>query len=949
MVRLTKKKIFIIFGTVILAGGAAAGGVILYNTLVKKHADLGMSKAEVLEKLGDPDHTSEKGETWYYFGSGIGKKFKEKDELEHSWNEANQIKAQTIGLEIETKHFESRTIEFDSDNKVVSYLYDSDTKYTYDGESFSSWANKELKEIKTTLKEDSQCYKVSENKGISRFVLSNFDDKLSYEATFTDKSLLKVADQRSFSLEGPDKKNISLKCEFTKEIQIETKLNIQAYDSKVEVYYEPKQVTIEGDGLYNIGDNAHLKATPKTGHKVDGWYDHSDSTKSNILSDQNEYNPTIETFGRLSLDVWCSEELYTITYELDGGTNHPQNPHVYTIDSEFELQNPSKEHNTFLGWYIGDKKVTEIKKGTIGDITITARFEPDKFNITLNPGEGTINQSTLSLAYGKEYSLPSPMPESSEKMFKEWEYNSTTIPTTGIWNIADDIELTAVYLDAIHVTLDPNGGLLDNVVFNTFEGLEYTLPSPVRVGYDFVGWYHGSQLISLTGHWDYSDISSLQAHWTPTKYTITYILNGGTNNSSNPSKYTIEQNVVFEAPTKQGYTFAGWFNNSTQITNISVGTTGPITIEAHWTGNLNNLSVTSEDTSKGTVAITSGSGYSGELITVQASPMGNYSFKGWYHNSTKVSIDEVYTFTMPASDYSLVAQFYIYTEEEKYAYTPLLSGDGKTITYGLYPQTNVNNSSLVSALNALTTPESNGWYLYEGNYYAKVSAYPYRYGSDYKFNNGTTIKEGTTYWFKCEPIVWNVLSNNSGEYYIVSSVLLDAHCYYNSRSTRTIDGETVYPNNYKYSDIRAWLNEDFYNSAFALGNSHIQTTTVDNSATTTESKINSFACANTEDKVFLPSYQDYINTSYGFSTLKQSTDTRYCKTTDWARARGASYRTSNGSQQYNGAYWTRSPYSANSNTYSDYSRLVITDGEINVASVRYTDGCVRPGLSIKIA
>ena len=738
MVRLTKKKIFIIFGTVILAGGAAAGGVILYNTLVKKHADLGMSKAEVLEKLGDPDHTSEKGETWYYFESGIGKKFKEKDELEHSWNEANQIKAQTIGLEIETKHFESRTIQFDSDNKVVSYLYDTDTKYTSDGESFSSWSNKELKEIKTTLKDDLQCYKVSENKGISRFTLSKFEDKLSYEAAFTDKSLLKVADQRSFSLEGPDKKNISLKCEFTKEIQIETKLNIQAYDSKVEVYYEPKQVTVEGDGLYNIGDQPHLKATPKTGYKVDGWYDHSDSTKSNILSDQNEYNPIIETFGRLSLGVWCSKKLYTITYELDGGTNHPQNPNVFTIDSEFELQNPSRSGYQFDGWYLNNQNINSIQKGTTGDLTITAR----------------------------------------------------------------------------------------------------------------------------------------------------------------------------------------------------------------WLGNLNSLSITSEDTSKGSTALISGSGYSGESITVVATPVGDWAFYGWYHDSILVSNSATYTFKMPTNDYSLVAHFFSPKEEEerakKYATRPLISDDGKTITYGLYPQTNVNNSSLVSALNGLTTPESNGWYLFQGEYYAKVSAKPFY--SSFKFDDGTTIVGGTTYWFKCEPIVWNVLSNNSGEYYIVSSVLLDAHCYYNSRSTRTIDGQTVYANNYKYSDIRAWLNEDFYNSAFALGNSHIQSTTVDNSATTT-SVIYSYACANTEDKIFLLSKKDYINSSYGFSNDPSSDDSRKeCKTTDWARARGAYYVFN----KYKGYYWTRSPYSSNSNYYSDHAYSVDNYGSFGYNHVD-TNYSVRPGLSIKIA
>lgn len=274
---------------------------------------------------------------------------------------------------------------------------------------------------------------------------------------------------------------------------------------------------------------------------------------------------------------------------------------------------------------------------------------------------------------------------------------------------------------------------------------------------------------------------------------------------------------------------------------------------------------------------------------------------------------------------------------------PHLSDDGKTLAYGLYPQTNVNDSELVSTLNGLTTPESNGWYLYEDDYYAKVSATPYN--STYVFDNGTTIVSGTTYWFKCEPIVWNVLNNNNGEYYIVSSVLLDAHCYYNSTYPRTIDGQYVYANNYKYSGIRAWLNADFYNSAFALGNEHIQTTTVNNFASTTNNSSNSYTCANTEDKVFLPSYQDYINSSYGFSTSTSSTDTRYCRTTDWARARGAYYHTSSGSYQYNGYYWTRSPLS---DSYGAWG--VNYDGYLNRCNyVNDTDGSVRPGLSIKIA
>lgn len=277
-----------------------------------------------------------------------------------------------------------------------------------------------------------------------------------------------------------------------------------------------------------------------------------------------------------------------------------------------------------------------------------------------------------------------------------------------------------------------------------------------------------------------------------------------------------------------------------------------------------------------------------------------------------------------------------------YGKTPILSEDGKTLTYGLYPQTNVNDSTLVSALNALTTPESNGWYLYDDVYYAKLSASPHI--SNYVFDNGTTIVSGTTYWFKCEPITWNVLSNNDGKFYILSSVLLDAHRYNASWSGTDENGR--YANNYEYSEIRSWLNDDFYNSAFALDNSYIQTTTVDNSAATTHSTSNSYACANTEDKVFLPSYQDYINSSYGFSASTNSSNTRYCKTTDWARARGAYYYTSSGSYQYNGFYWTRSP---DGSYFSNNAWFVSNDGPLHSTFVTWTYYSVRPSLSIKIA
>ena len=166
----------------------------------------------------------------------------------------------------------------------------------------------------------------------------------------------------------------------------------------------------------------------------------------------------------------------------------------------------------------------------------------------------------------------------------------------------------------------------------------------------------------------------------------------------------------------------------------------------------------------------------------------------------------------------------------------------------------------------------------------------------------------------------------------MSTVLLDAHQYAASS------------NNYSFSDIREWLNGGFYDSAFSLGNSLIQTTMVDNSASTTDSSSNNYACASTEDKVYLLSYKDYLNADYGFSTSADSTTTRQCKTTDWARANGAWYSTDS-SCLYNGYYWTRSPYSS----YSGYAWGVSNDGHLSDSYVDDSGYSVRPSLRIKVA
>ena len=72
------------------------------------------------------------------------------------------------------------------------------------------------------------------------------------------------------------------------------------------------------------------------------------------------------------------------------------------------------------------------------------------------------------------------------------------------------------------------------------------------------------------------------------KYNITYNLNGGTNASGNPSDYAVYgPAVTLKAPSRNGYTFGGWFDNAnlkeSAVTTIPAGSVGDKQFWAKWT------------------------------------------------------------------------------------------------------------------------------------------------------------------------------------------------------------------------------------------------------------------------------------------------------------------------------------------------------------------------------
>ncbi|MCQ2565061.1 MAG: leucine-rich repeat protein, partial [Clostridia bacterium] len=106
---------------------------------------------------------------------------------------------------------------------------------------------------------------------------------------------------------------------------------------------------------------------------------------------------------------------------------------------------------------------------------------------------------------------------------------------------------------------------------------------PSKTGYTFGGWYFGDYEWNF-GYNTVTEKLTLKARWIAINYSITYELDGGTNNESNLQSYNADNNITFAEATKDGYKFMGWFVDS-EFKNEITSTNGyhqHLTVFAKW-------------------------------------------------------------------------------------------------------------------------------------------------------------------------------------------------------------------------------------------------------------------------------------------------------------------------------------------------------------------------------
>lgn len=297
------------------------------------------------------------------------------------------------------------------------------------------------------------------------------------------------------------------------------------------------------------------------------------------------YDEGVSKTYKLVIEV--KDLTFAINYVLDGGTNSENNPNEYVPEKlPLLLENPTKSGYKFVGWYDNEnltgEAITEISAGTMGDVTLYAKWNALDYRISyeLNGGTNAENPDGYDVS-----DLPVSLhaPSRTGYIFKGWymgENRVLAIPvgTTGNVDVSAKWEPITYTID-----FDTNGGLptLSSIDY-TIESDSFTLQEITKAGYTFDGWYNGETKVTEITTGTYGNMT-LVAKWTADLYTISYDLADGVNSPENPTSYTIESGLItLKDPTREGYTFAGWYNGEQLVTTIDSNTLENITLTAKW-------------------------------------------------------------------------------------------------------------------------------------------------------------------------------------------------------------------------------------------------------------------------------------------------------------------------------------------------------------------------------
>lgn len=275
------------------------------------------------------------------------------------------------------------------------------------------------------------------------------------------------------------------------------------------------------------------------------------------------------SFFSRSFTVTVKSIPYTVFYDANGGAVLTSKETVTNGDIYGTLPTPTRNGYTFEGWYTARSGGSRVTADTVvnltADQTLYAHWTNQPYTINFDANGGNIQTSSITVTNGSTYgALPTPARDGYT--FEGWytaRSGGSRVTADTTVDLTSNQTLYARWTNQPYtVNFDANGGNVQTSNMTVTNGGAYgTLPTPVRDGYTFEGWYTsrsgGTQIttgttVSLSGN------QILYAHWekgqTSSQPTISFVDVNESDWFAEPVQWAIEQNIT--TGTGNGTTFS---------------------------------------------------------------------------------------------------------------------------------------------------------------------------------------------------------------------------------------------------------------------------------------------------------------------------------------------------------------------------------------------------------
>ncbi|MDR3294153.1 MAG: InlB B-repeat-containing protein, partial [Clostridiales bacterium] len=297
-------------------------------------------------------------------------------------------------------------------------------------------------------------------------------------------------------------------------------------------------------------------APTRTGYEFDGWY-LNDEFAGGAASFPCTVNADTVFYAK-----WTP--LYSVNYELNGGTPNIDTATVRAGTAVQEPTAPTKLNHAFDGWFKNPTFTGDIESFPyeVNENTTFYAKWTTLYSVSYVLSGGTPSISSVTVRAGtviEEPTAPTKLNHAFDGWFTTDDFAGAVDPFP--YTVNANVIFYAKWTPTYTVSYELNGGAPSIATVTVRAGAAVQTPTtPARTGYVFDGWFTSSTFVgsAVTFPYTVSSDTVFYARWAG-EFTVGYVLNGGTPEIESK---LVRSGTVLQAPsepTRTGYVFDGWY------------------------------------------------------------------------------------------------------------------------------------------------------------------------------------------------------------------------------------------------------------------------------------------------------------------------------------------------------------------------------------------------------